>query len=50
MVIRIGTKVKVTGTSIHGVVTHIRHGDSQDPTRYKVFGKYWNSKSIKKYK
>ena len=46
MVIKIGTKVKVRGTNITGKVTHIRWGDQEDPTKYKVLGRYWNKKTI----
>ena len=48
MAIRIGTRVKVVGTNIVGKVTHIRWGDQQDPNKYRVSGRYWNKKSIRR--
>jgi len=48
--IKIGTLVKVKGTKIKGRVTHIRWGDNEDPTRYKVAGRYWNKSSVSRIK
>ena len=61
MVIKIGSKVKIKGTSITGKVTHIRHTDKNDgqyayekkhgmTPRYKIHGKYYGTKSIKHLK
>jgi len=46
-IIRIGTYVKIKGAPIEGKVTYIRHSTSKDePTKYKVAGRYWNKSSV----
>lgn len=50
MPIKIGTFVKVRNAPVKGKVTHIRWGDKEDPTKYKVQGRYWNKSSIYRVK
>lgn len=61
MTIRIGSKVKIKGTTITGKVTHIKHTSKQDgqytyekkhsmTPRYKVHGKYWSKKNVRHLK
>lgn len=47
----IGSKVRIRGTAITGKVTHIRYDPTgEDPTKYKVAGRYWNESSVGRVK
>ena len=50
MPIKIGTKVGIKRTHVKGKVTHIRWGDGEEPTKYKVQGRYWNKSSVYRVK
>ena len=42
----IGDTASVDGTGIRGKITHIVEGDQDDPTKYKIDGRYWNETSL----